>query len=83
MGAAENLERPPRLPSKDLHRNIGKGGGGGDGGGGGGSTGLVSKLQDVSLSHTSEYKPEEWMLPEEEKGALAQLNLAIVSHPRK
>ncbi|CAA6657939.1 unnamed protein product [Spirodela intermedia] len=73
MGAAENLERPPRLPSKDSHRNISEGGAGG-------STGLANKLQDFSLSQTSEYKPEEWMLPVEEKGALAQLNLAIVGH---
>lgn len=48
---------------------------------------LASKLDNVNLDNTSIsndnscslYKPEKWMLTDQEQGVLNQLNLAIVS----
>ncbi|GAB2276845.1 hypothetical protein Dimus_011556 [Dionaea muscipula] len=62
-------------------------------GNGGKAESIISNLENVSVNSRSsnhatpgnasshvQYKPEKWMLPKEQEGAMTQLNLAVVGH---
>nr|UUY86291.1 elongation factor 1-alpha [Aglaonema commutatum] len=44
------------------------------------NSGSQKKIMNRDMSVSAQYKPEKWMLPDQEQGALVQLNLAIVGH---